>query len=88
MQLFWYFLSIFLSILLFFQDKDGEREQRIQKESSEKTQDINPVYVCTEIERVASKNAIIVADGGDFVGTASYILHPRGPLTWMDPGFS
>jgi acetolactate synthase-1/2/3 large subunit len=27
-----------------------------------------------------------VADGGDFVGTASYILRPRGPLRWLDPG--
>jgi acetolactate synthase-like protein len=24
--------------------------------------------------------------GGDFVGTASYIVKPRGPLTWLDPG--
>ncbi|MHB1090785.1 MAG: thiamine pyrophosphate-dependent enzyme, partial [Ilumatobacteraceae bacterium] len=28
----------------------------------------------------------LVADGGDFVGTASYVLHPRGPLSWLDPG--
>jgi len=27
-----------------------------------------------------------VADGGDFVATSSYILRPRGPLTWLDPG--
>jgi hypothetical protein len=27
-----------------------------------------------------------VADGGDFVATGSYVLHPRGPLTWLDPG--
>jgi thiamine pyrophosphate-dependent acetolactate synthase large subunit-like protein len=27
-----------------------------------------------------------VADGGDFVGTASYIVRPRAPLTWLDPG--
>ncbi|KAK3734989.1 hypothetical protein QZH41_004392 [Actinostola sp. cb2023] len=31
-------------------------------------------------------DAIIVADGGDFVGTAAYILRPRAPLTWLDPG--
>jgi acetolactate synthase-1/2/3 large subunit len=29
---------------------------------------------------------MIVADGGDFVGTASYIVKPRGPLCWLDPG--
>jgi acetolactate synthase-1/2/3 large subunit len=27
-----------------------------------------------------------VADGGDFVATASYITAPRGPLSWLDPG--
>ena len=27
-----------------------------------------------------------MADGGDFVGTAAYILRPRGPLSWLDPG--
>ena len=31
-------------------------------------------------------NTIIVADGGDFVGSAAYILRPRGPLRWLDPG--
>ena len=29
---------------------------------------------------------MIVADGGDFVGTASYIVRPRRPLSWLDPG--
>jgi thiamine pyrophosphate-dependent acetolactate synthase large subunit-like protein len=29
---------------------------------------------------------VFVADGGDFVATASYILRPRGPLGWLDPG--
>jgi acetolactate synthase-like protein len=27
-----------------------------------------------------------VADGGDFVATASYVLRPRAPLGWLDPG--
>jgi acetolactate synthase-like protein len=29
---------------------------------------------------------VIVADGGDFVSTASYVLRPRRPLSWLDPG--
>lgn len=32
------------------------------------------------------ENTILVADGGDFVGSAAYILRPRGPLSWLDPG--
>jgi len=68
--------------------KDEEREIQIAKEASAPMKDgsINPLTLCKEIESVASPNTIFVADGGDFVGTASYILKPRGPLTWMDPG--
>jgi len=29
---------------------------------------------------------LLVADGGDFVGTASYVVRPRTPLSWLDPG--
>jgi acetolactate synthase-like protein len=29
---------------------------------------------------------VLVADGGDFVATAAYILRPRSPLSWLDPG--
>jgi acetolactate synthase-1/2/3 large subunit len=32
------------------------------------------------------EDAVLVADGGDFVATASYIVRPRGPLAWLDPG--
>ncbi len=31
-------------------------------------------------------DSVLVADGGDFVATASYVLKPRGPLRWLDPG--
>lgn len=47
---------------------------------------LNPVTALLELERLLPKNAILVADGGDFVGTAAYILRPRNPLSWLDPG--
>eukprot|EP00002_Diphylleia_rotans_P008963 TRINITY_DN1896_c0_g1_i1.p1 TRINITY_DN1896_c0_g1~~TRINITY_DN1896_c0_g1_i1.p1 ORF type:complete len:696 (+),score=175.72 TRINITY_DN1896_c0_g1_i1:70-2157(+) len=47
---------------------------------------INPLQLCATLEEVMSKDSIIVADGGDFVATMSYIIRPRGPLTWLDPG--
>jgi len=47
---------------------------------------LNPLKVLHEVEKVLPDNAILVADGGDFVGTAAYILRPRGPLSWLDPG--
>ena len=31
-------------------------------------------------------DSVLVADGGDFVATLSYVLRPRKPLSWMDPG--
>ena len=35
---------------------------------------LNPVKVFLDLDEVLPENAILVADGGDFVGTASYIL--------------
>ena len=47
---------------------------------------INPVHLFREMERTLAENSVLVADGGDFVATASYILSPRRPLSWLDPG--
>ncbi len=40
----------------------------------------------TILDKILPDNAILVADGGDFVASAAYIMKPRGPLTWLDPG--
>ncbi len=47
---------------------------------------VNPIAFFRTLDRLADENAVFVADGGDFVATASYILHPRAPLSWLDPG--
>lgn len=47
---------------------------------------IDPVHLCLRLESVMSDDAMLVVDGGDFVATASYIVRPRGPLSWFDPG--
>ena len=47
---------------------------------------VNPIAFLRALEQAAGENAVIVADGGDFVATASYIVHPRAPLSWLDPG--
>lgn len=47
---------------------------------------VNPLAVCRGIEEVMGDDAVMVADGGDFVATASYVTRPRGPLRWLDPG--
>ena len=35
---------------------------------------LNPVKILHKVEEIMPDNAILVADGGDFVGTAAYIL--------------
>jgi acetolactate synthase-1/2/3 large subunit len=47
---------------------------------------IDPIFLCRAIDRALDEDSVVVADGGDFVATASYILRPRGPLRWLDPG--
>jgi len=66
--------------------KEQELEKNIDDKKEQKQQLVNPLYLCQEIEKAADDNSIFVADGGDFVGTAAYILRPRGPLSWLDPG--
>ena len=66
--------------------RDGTREIEIDRQAAERGEHVNPIALFRAIEREAGENALFVADGGDFVATASYVLHPRGPLTWLDPG--
>ena len=42
--------------------------------------------MCQGIEDALIDDSVLVADGGDFVATASYITTPRAPLCWLDPG--
>ncbi len=66
--------------------RDAAREAEIDGEAARAGEFVNPVALLREIDRAAGEHAVLVADGGDFVATASYIVHPRGPLTWLDPG--
>ena len=65
---------------------ENKREEEIQQFSENKTDFINPVYLCKTIDKLVDDNSILVADGGDFVGTASYTVRPRKALGWLDPG--
>jgi acetolactate synthase-1/2/3 large subunit len=66
--------------------RDAAREAEIDTQAANRGEHVNPVTFFRALEKAAGDNAIFVADGGDFVGTSSYILHPRGPLAWLDPG--
>jgi len=66
--------------------RDKEREGEIDNSASRSGEFVNPVTLCRSINAQLPDNSVIVADGGDFVGTASYIVKPRKPLCWLDPG--
>jgi len=47
---------------------------------------VNPLALCRAIDRALDDDSVLVGDGGDFVATASYVVRPRGPMSWLDPG--
>ena len=67
-------------------DRDREREAAIDEMASSPAPPVNPVRLCRLVDGMMGDDSVIVADGGDFVGTASYVVRPRRPLSWLDPG--
>ena len=66
--------------------RDAARETEIDGHAGQVGEFVNPVAFFRALEQQAGDHAVLVADGGDFVSTASYVLHPRSPLSWLDPG--
>ncbi len=65
---------------------EQDREEKISKLSKKKSENVNPIFLCKAIDTLIDNDSILIADGGDFVGTASYTIKPRQPLGWLDPG--
>lgn len=66
---------------------DEARDREIVEQAAEGADEFcNPLAVCKAVEEVLPDDSVLVADGGDFVATASYILRPRRRLSWLDPG--
>ncbi len=65
---------------------DKARNEDIGNQALQEGRHVNPLYFFKEMEKALTDDSLLVADGGDFVGTASYILRPPAPLTWLDPG--
>ncbi|WP_194977079.1 thiamine pyrophosphate-binding protein [Aquiflexum lacus] len=66
--------------------RDEKRDVEIKMQSKENTEGLNPIQLLSELETLLDDNTVLVADGGDFVATASYVLKARQPLSWLDPG--
>jgi len=62
------------------------RNEEIKKQAEVNGEGINPVLLFQHLNNQLPEKSILIADGGDFVGTSSYVLEPRGPLSWLDPG--
>ncbi len=66
--------------------RDIARESEIDRQAGNGGDFVNPIALLRAVDRAAGENALLVADGGDFVATAAYVVRPRAPLTWLDPG--
>ena len=66
--------------------RNEKRQAEIIDQSNNSTDFVNPMKLCLSINEHIQDGDIIVADGGDFVATASYILQPRSITGWLDPG--
>jgi len=66
--------------------RELKRETEIEEQARPEGEFVNPIAFFRALEQAAGENAVMVADGGDFVATGSYVLHPRSPLSWLDPG--
>jgi acetolactate synthase-1/2/3 large subunit len=67
-------------------ERDQQRDQEIAAQAQQPTRDLNPLHLCRTVDAALGPEALLVADGGDFVASAAYIMRPPGPLCWLDPG--
>ncbi len=67
-------------------ERDLARVWEIEEQGAVRSRPLNPIALSLRLEAAMSDDAVIVVDGGDFVATASYVISPRGPLSWLDPG--
>ncbi len=66
--------------------KEAARDAEITAKTTPKGELVDPLHFFQRMEEAMADDAVLVVDGGDFVATASYIVRPRAPLSWLDPG--
>jgi acetolactate synthase-1/2/3 large subunit len=73
--------------LALLRERDAEREREIAAQADGPARGgVHPLRLLRDLDGFLDESALLVADGGDFVGTAAYVVRPRAPLTWLDPG--
>jgi len=66
--------------------REAQRDAEIAAQAAAPGELINPLSFFLRLEDKMADDAVLVVDGGDFVATASYVVRPRAPLSWLDPG--
>ncbi len=66
--------------------QEQARDRDIAAKASASGELIDPLHFFLRMEEAMADDAVLVVDGGDFVATASYVVRPRAPLSWLDPG--
>jgi len=66
-------------------ERDNARNAEIEQ-TAQGGDLVNPLHLAQEIEARLSDDSVLVVDGGDFVASCSYVVSPRRPLSWLDPG--
>ncbi len=66
--------------------REDARDAEIAASANPEGPRVDPVHLFMRIEEVIADDSVLIVDGGDFVATAAYIVRPRGPLGWLDPG--
>ena len=73
--------------------RDAARDAQIAQDAAMEAYDrvhqrpaINPLALLRALQQHLPPNTILVGDGGDFVAACSYVVRPRAPLSWLDPG--
>lgn len=66
--------------------RDRARDAEIDAQARRTGEHVNPIAFLRMLDRAAAASSVMIVDGGDFVATASYIVRPRSPLSWLDPG--
>lgn len=67
-------------------ERENARDAEIASKAKKTGEKVDPIHFFQRLEEQLADDSVLVVDGGDFVGTAAYILRPRKPLSWLDPG--
>jgi len=67
-------------------EREAKRDAEIKNKAAPKGELVDPLHFFLRMEEAMADDAVLVVDGGDFVATGSYIVRPRAPLSWLDPG--